>query len=322
MEISPDPHVALDSPSGAQTEVSVQWFEYHGWPDCCRIANRSAEAIVVPAIGRIMQFRLHGDPLGTLWENRALDGQLHSSCCGKWMNFGGEKCWPAPQSGWPRQQGYDWPPPAAFDAQPMQATVASSGIALTSPPDPAYGIQIRRRIELDPTQPVLRIQTEFSKIHGSASAVGVWAIAQMQDPQRIYVPLPEKSKFPRGYVSLLEGQPAKLKIDGRLLSLARHPRNCTKIGADAASLVWMGANCALRIDTERKPGIYPDGGCVTEIYTNPSPGNYVELESMGPLATMNSGDRLEQATSYTLLPRTTSDADAEAERVLRGSLRR
>jgi hypothetical protein len=264
-----------------------------------------------------MQFRRLGDRSGIFWENRDLDGMLHSTGASTWMNFGGEKCWPAPQSAWPFQQGRDWPPPAAFDAQPMESAEIKRGIALTSPVDPAYGIQVARQVELDPSLPRLRIRTEYRKLHGSAVTVGVWTIAQMREPERVYVPLLKESSFPEGFVLLMDDEPAGLKIDGRLLSLVRHPQSFAKIGTDAASLLWIGPKCVLRIDTECKPGIYPDGGCVTEIYTNPGLENYVELETLGPLTAMEAGDRIEQTTSYTLLPRTTTDLGAEAVKALR-----
>jgi hypothetical protein len=60
-----------------QAGVTVERIAYHGWPDCFRIQNGSVEAIVVAAVGRVMQLRLLGDAAGTFWENRALDGQLH-----------------------------------------------------------------------------------------------------------------------------------------------------------------------------------------------------------------------------------------------------
>ena len=317
MEIRSQEPVTLDSPASLAQEISVDRFTYHGWPESCRISNASVEAIVVPAIGRVMQFRLKGDRNGTFWENRDLDGKLHNPDCREWMNFGGEKCWPAPQSAWPLQQGCDWPPPAAFDARAMESAEIERGVTLTSPADPVYGIQVVRQLELDPSQPQLRIRTEYRKLQGSAVTVGVWSIAQMREPERVFAPLPEESKFPDGYVLLMEDEPAQFKITGRLLSLARHPQSFVKLGTDAASLLWIGSNCAVRIDTEHNPGDYPDGGCVTEIYTNPGLENYVELETLGPLVTLEAGDRIEQTTCYTLLPRTAGNLDAEAEIALR-----
>ena len=300
MEVNHRRPPALDASSGGQSGVSVTRIAYHGWPDSLLVSNGSVEAVVVSAIGRVMQLRLAGEADGAFWENRALDGQLQGAPSHAWMNFGGDKCWPAPQTSWKAQQGRTWPPPPGFDALPFEAAVNERGVAITSAVDAAFGIQVVRHVELEPDRPAMRIRTEFRKLLGCAVRVGIWTITQMREPERISILLPERSKFAAGYLRLLDGEPADLKIDGRLLSLARHARNFVKIGSEARSLAWVGQRCVVRIDTEGRPGDYPDGGCVSEVYTNPDPLKYVELETLGPLTTMNVGDRIEQTTVYTV----------------------
>jgi hypothetical protein len=309
--------VEHDSSAGRQKGVSVACISYHGWPDCYLIANGSVEAVVVPAIGRVMQLRLKGDAGGAFWQNRVLHGQLHDAASSDWLNFGGDKCWPAPQSAWPQHQGRDWPPPVAFDARPVEVVAVECGVVLTSPIDPGYGIQVVRRVELDPAQPIMRIATEFRKISGAPVTVGIWTITQMSEPELVCMQLPDASKFAAGFSRLMSVEPADLKVDGRLLSLTRHSQQQVKIGSDGSSMAWLGQNCVVRIDTDIRPGEYPDGGCVTEVYTNPDPLQYVELETLGPLTTMNPGDRIEQTTAYTLRPRSTTDLQAEARNAFR-----
>jgi hypothetical protein len=314
LEGQPETRTALDSLDAQHTKISVTRIAYNGWPDCCLIANDSVEAIVVPAIGRVMQFRIAGVGEGAFWENRAMDGQLPDS--NEWINFGGDKCWPAPQSAWLWQQGRDWPPPVAFDALPVEAVVCEGGVALTSPVDQGFGIQVTRNVELDPKLPVMRIRTEFRKVAGEPVKVSVWTITQMREPERVFVPLRKKSKMPGGFVRLIDAEPEGLRIEGGLLSLARHPAKCIKIGADATSLICVGPASVIRIDAEDGPGEYPDGGCIVQVYTNPNPMPYVELETLGPLAAMSAGDRIERTTVYTIMPRSVSDPKAEARRLL------
>jgi hypothetical protein len=303
------------SPS-QQTGVSVERIAYHGWPNCFQINNGLVEAIAVPTVGRVMQLRLLGDAAGAFWGNRPLDGQLHQPAQNEWLNFGGDKCWPAPQADWPRQQGRDWPPPAGFDACPMEAAVTASGVVLTSPVDSAYGILVVRHVELEENRPVLRIRTEFRKVLGRPVRVGIWTITQMQTPERACMLLPVQSNFAGGYVRLREAEPAGVKIENGILSLTGHPSELVKIGSDAGILAWVGPTCSVRIDTEQGPGEYPEGGCVTQIYTNPEPLPYVELETLGPLANMSVGDRIERTTLYTVFSRTVADPEAEARKIL------
>jgi hypothetical protein len=303
-------------PAVQRTGVSVERISYHGWSDCFLIANGRVEAVIVPAIGRVMQLRLAGDAEGTFWENRALDGQLHEPASNDWINFGGDKCWPAPQALWIENQGRDWPPPLAFGTRHVTAITSPRGVVVKSPVDPGFGIQVERRIELDAAQPIMRIATEYRKLTGSAVRVGIWTITQMREPERVCILLPAASKLSSGYVRLMSAEPADLKVDGRLLSLVRHQLQHVKIGTDGSSLAWVGRDCVVRIDAETRPGEYPDGGCVTEVYTCPDPLHYVELETLGPLTTMNPGDRIEQTTVYTVTSRSTTDLEAEARMAL------
>ena len=315
LENCPENKVSSASLESHGAAVTITSVSYHGWPDCYQISNGRVEALVVPSIGRVMQLRLAGAAEGAFWENRALDGQLHAPESDEWINFGGDKCWPAPQTDWPRFQGRAWPPPVAFDALPLDADATERGVVLTSIVDPGFGIQVTRHVELDATQPVLRIRTEYHKLRGEAVKVGVWSITQMRSPERVYFLLPEKSVFTEGYIRLMETEPEGLRRDGRLLSMTRSPRENAKIGSDAVSLAWVERKCVVRIDAESGPGEFPDGGCVTEIYTNADPLAYVELEAMGPLTKLSAGDRIERATVYTITARTTPDPDAEARRI-------
>jgi hypothetical protein len=195
--------------------------------------------------------------------------------------------------------------------------ISERGVVLTSPIDPGFGIQVLRTVELDAGQPVLRIRSEYRKLAGVPVRAGIWTITQARDPLSVCLLLSAESKFPAGYTRLLPAEPAGLELDGRHLSLERHTSRQVKIGADGSSLAWVGANCVLRIDTEILPGEYPDGGCVTEVYTNPNPQEYVELETLGSLSRMKIGDRIAQTSVYTLLPRSTPDPRAEVRRALR-----
>jgi hypothetical protein len=314
------PEIELDASGQVDTPVAVTRFPYHGWPGCYLISNSAVEAVVVPAIGRVMQFRLPHRPGGAIWENRALDGQLHPPICNKWVNFGGDKCWPTPQSAWKQHEGSDWPPPAAFDSSPVRAHLIERGVSLTSIADPGYGIQVVRHVELDAKLPVMRIRTEYRKITGKPVKIGVWSITQMKDPERVYVLLPVKLPMTACYIPLMGTRPAGIRIEGRLLSLMRDTQGPTKIGTSGSSLLWVGKDCMVRIDAEAGPGDYPDGGCVTEVYTNSDPLKYVELETLGPLATIEIGETIQRTTVYTAMQRLLADPDADANRVFANDL--
>ena len=310
---SAEQNPAIASPS-AGAPIVVSRIDYHGWKDCYRLASSTLEAIIVPAIGRIMQLRRIGDNAGAFWENRELDGKLPQPDSGTWTNFGGDKCWPAPQSDWPGVLGHEWPPPAAFDASPFEASITEAGLTLKSPVDHAWGIQLVRHIEIDAARPVMRVRNEFRKVQGKPVRVAIWTIAQFNDPDCVAIKLPVESRFPGGYTHLSKPDPAELEVTGRLLTFVRHPSEFVKIGSDARAVVWVGPSSVVQMQSEVVAGEFPDSGCSVEVYTNPGVQKYVELETLGALVNLEAGQIIEHTTTYTVRARTSADARVEAQK--------
>jgi len=286
--------------------ISVKRAIYHQWPDSLILSNGQVEAVVVPAIGRVMQFRFVGEEDGPFWENAELFGKSPDPASQTWGNFGGDKTWPAPQSDWPKVTPRSWPPPQAFDSMPVKAEVKQIAkeevIELVSPIDPHFGIRTRRLIKLDAKRPLMTITTTYEKVEGPPMTVAVWTITQLKDPLEVSVPLPKTPIFSEGYTKQSKELPANLNRNGQVLSMTRSTKLSTKIGTDADALIWVGEKHILRIDSPRvASSAYPDQGSSAEVYTNPDPLKYVELEMLGPLNQMKAGDRIERANTYTLM---------------------
>ena len=295
----------------------VRLGSYHGWQDSLVLSNGQVEAVVVPDIGRVMQFHFVGAD-DVFWENDKLFGKPANPAANEWANFGGDKSWPSPQADWQKMIGRGWPPPATFDATPLEAHAHGYEVNLVSPVDSAYGIRARRRIRLDAHGPVLTITTTYEKVSGDPVKVGIGVITQLRDPQRAFIKLPPQSKFPDGYVLLNFEKPQDGKVQDGIFSLTRSHENRSQIGNDGSSLLWMNEKYALRIDSPRMDGAeYANQGSSTVIYTNSDPDAYVELETYGPLTTMKVGDKIERTNTYTLSKRSEKDPDVEAKKILK-----
>lgn len=292
---------------------------YAGWTNAVLLNNGLVEAVIVPPVGRVLQFKFLGTADGPFWENRNLDGQTATPT--SWNtegSFGGDKAWPSPQSDW------GWPPPSGFDGRPYQTTATNGAATLASQVDPTYQIRVVRKIELGFDEPVMRIKTIFQRTGATTwtnKQLGTWVITQMQDPVGCYVPLAAPSIFTNGYHQLVSAMPSQFLSTNGLLSFTRDLAAAHKLGFDADSLAWVGTNFSLRIDAPRvagsTPSAYPDGGCNTEVYTNPGTNAaYVELECLGPFYRLGVGEQAEFSTSYTLFHRTETDANAEARKIL------
>ena len=311
--------------------VLVRRAPFYGW-NAIILRNRAAEVIVVPAIGRVMQFNLLDDKgnaiPGPFWNNPDIGGQLHADSEG-WTNYGGDKTWPSPQSDWPKITGRPWPPPQGFDAVSSSASIEGSRVVLVSPVDPSYGVRVRRTISLHPDKPVMTIETSYQKVHGAPVRVGIWTITQLEAPDRAFILLPLHSTRAAGYTNLLPSPPKDLKVDGRLLSLARDPSQKTMIGTEGSALLWVGhgASPDLLVETEPKtenqanPGSagqdpeWPEQGSHSKIYTNSGEQlKYIEFELLDQLRDLHRGETASATSVYTLLPRTASDPLAEAQK--------
>jgi hypothetical protein len=286
---------------------------YHGWEQVILVSNGRVEAIIVPQVGRVMQFRLAGAEDGAFWENPELWGKLADPHSTNWANFGGDRVWPAPQVEWKDHMKHEWPPPAGFDGLPYTVKLDGFVVTLTSAVDPTYGIRVQREIRLDLNEPVMTIATTFTKVEGTSLRVAVWVVTQVKNPVAVYSLMPQPSRFREGFHLLSDDRPTHLRLGPGWLALTRDPKKGYKVGTDGGTMLWMGDNDVLRIDSPRLPlADYPDQGCSVEIYTNPDPQAYVELEALGALRRMKKGDQIGQRSTYTLLKRTELDPDLEA----------
>jgi hypothetical protein len=288
----------------AEGAVHIEKAAYNAWPEAFTISNGKVETVVVPAVGRVMQFRFAGEKEGPFWENRALDGKGPDSQSVEWVNFGGDKTWPSPQNDWAKTTGRAWPPPRAFDSIPVDATQEGNVLVLRSKIDPNYGIRTERRITLSASEPEMKIETIYRKVEGAPIQTGIWIITQLRDPEKVFIPVPKQSLFPAGYNKQSDILPADLQFREGWVSCTRSPKDSTKIGCDGSDLIWGDKRWIIAIHAEReRAGDFPDKGSSAEVYTNPNPNKYVELEMLGPLHSLKQGDSLSRSQTYRLYHR-------------------
>jgi len=303
------PSAAADA---APTVATAQ--NYRGWKDAIILRNGVVEVVIVPSLGRVMQFRFAGETDGPFWENDKLFGQPMPAEPWKAAHgsFGGDKTWPAPQTLW------NWPPPDIFDTAAVTASVTSDkSVILLSPVSPRFGLRTIRRITLDRAAPVMHIATTYEKAAGDPLAVSVWIITQLRHPVASFLPVPLDSKFPTGLAPQWPAPEGAVQRKGDLLQIARLPAKSYKIGNDAAAIIWVGEKYSLRISTDRTAGAdYPDGGCIAEFYGNADPYPYVEHETVSPLKTLRVGESHTATNHYVLARRTSRDPVADARALL------
>ncbi|HEY0550115.1 MAG TPA: hypothetical protein VGF13_10990, partial [Verrucomicrobiae bacterium] len=273
---------------GGPEPAKIDRVAYHGWANAVRLTSAHAEVIVVPEIGRVMSFRLR-DGENVFWEDRSLDGKRGNTAGKEWVNFGGDKTWPAPEAEWSKYTGRkQWMPPTGFDGLLCVVTITNNEVVLTSPVDSHYGIRSIRNIRLWGSQ--LSINTTYERVSGEASKLGIWVITQFKEPERILVPMKPNSIFTNGYFKFGNEPWEQLQVNSNRIQIVRDPKMPHKMGSDTDRLIWMGEKEMCVVGSMRQSsGDYPDRGASAEVYTNPDPKKYVELELLGPLSILKPG---------------------------------
>ena len=202
--------LAAASPSPGAEAVKDQC---RGWSSTA-LRNGLVKVQVVPEIGgRIMQFSL-GDA-EFLWVNPSLAGKTPPpSGLGpdkSWLNYGGDKLWPAPQ-GWDNDQQWPGPPDAVLDGQPYRSQVSKDGqgvaVRLESGKDLRSGIQFARTIRLFDGTTRVAFEATMTNIDAKPRRWGIWSHTQLDGAAGqgvpntkliAYCPINPASHFPKGY---------------------------------------------------------------------------------------------------------------------------
>ena len=315
----------------AQTTVSDA--TYRGWKSN-RLGNDWIQLQVVPEVGgRVVQFQLGGKEF--FWVNPQLAGKLPPpgglGPDGAWLNYGGDKLWPAPQ-GWDNDEQWPGPPDAVLDGQPyalerLPSEDNSVAVRLTSGRDARSGIQFTRVIRLHADAARVSIAATMTNCDTRPRRWGIWAHTQLDGGRadgsghnplmNAWCALNPKSHFAKGYRVIFgaENNPSFQPDPARGLMRVQYRYQVGKIGLDSPAN-WVatvdGASGAVFVQRYQfEPHkAYPDGSSVEfwlnglgrihaynkdmDMSSDPAENPYVfESEVLSPFA------RLEPQQSYT-----------------------
>lgn len=318
---------AMSTASNAQ----VQRTTYRGW-ESLRLKNEFIRLDFTPQLGgRILGYQLGGHSF--LWSNPRLQGQSpppsHLAPDGSWLNWGGDKLWPAPQ-GWDNSDQWPGPPDPILDGSPQKTKTAKcgdegEGIQVTSPPDAKTGIQFSRVICLTPASSRVHVIATMTNVVHRPVRWGIWTVTQLDagnshgpgwnSAWNTYVPLNPNSHFPRGF-QILYGSESNPEIHPRAIPgifQLQYKWIVGKVGLDSTG-GWLanvdGSTGYLFVQkfSYVSAATYPDGSSV-EVWTNgigtikawgrmvhmqtdPSENPYiVESELLGPLVRLAPAER-------------------------------
>lgn len=276
--------------------------EFLGWTNALRLENDQVEAVVVPAIGRLIHFAPR-DGQSPLRLERALQGRPPSEG-ESFFNIGGDWLWPVAQARWPgfSADGRNWPPPPMMADMPWTGSAwkDSEGVQcvlLSREYGAPLHIKVSRLFRLASDSAALVVQQRIERTAASDIPVVLWNISQIAQAELVAMPVEARSKFRGGLQALMGRKPPRKQLVrcGDVAVYRVSPGAETKLGSDSPR-GWIaaakGTNVIFESVANPAGGDYPDGGCVVELYSNEGLG-YSEIETLSPELNLAPGQVLE-----------------------------
>lgn len=269
------------------------------------LSNGKTEAVIVPQLGRVMSYGFVGGE-NQLWN--APDALIASAKPNEWRNYGGDKSWPSPQDYWPVLSGTGgWPPDKAWDGSPHSVQLIANGLRTLSPVSPFSGARCVRDYGFNGKGDFVVSQL-FEKLRGAPVMMSIWSITQVPHPEAMYVRRNPKSPYQSGFhgYGKLPAEFDTQALDNDLLRLKPSSKDSFKVGLDSpvARVVSLRQGVLFSLRANKPEGNYPDGaagaGFPVEIYNNPAPTAYEELELLGPIQQYKSGNRFRHTVTWSL----------------------
>jgi hypothetical protein len=283
-----------------------------GWKQVLVLANNEVELLITLDVGpRIISYRHQGG----LNVFKTFDDQLGTSGEADWQIRGGHRLWMAPET------TLSYFP----DNQPVSFTLMDENhVCLRTPAEAESGIEKEIEIILDKKTSSVTLNHSISATKDMSSGIAPWGLTVLKAGGKAIIPMPPRNLHPNDLPATERNAGRDLDLNllpNRKMSLWAYtnltdPRfnwcadrleisqdanmPSTKLGflhqLQSAHYEVDGYRFSKTIDY-RQDATYPDGNCNLEIFTD---GEMLELESLGPLVTLNKGDRIVHTENWSL----------------------
>jgi hypothetical protein len=264
----------------------------------------------VPALGgRLLSLTVTGSEL--LWRNALLlDERLRpvgghvpvktAGAMGDWVNYGGDKTWPAPQ-GWDHDGQWAGPPDPVLDSGRYSVEVTGDSVTMTSAADPRTGLRLRRRFTLHADS--YRLELTATNVSDRVVRWALWNVTQFPGEGEVSVALAGRTS--PAVVDLVAGtgNPTFRDEGGHAVIPAQDVVGKLGFPDAAGSLTYTrdGVRLTQRFDVD-EAAEYPDSDSRVEVWLEhplpeplahlgnlDPPARIVECEVLGPLTTLAPG---------------------------------
>ena len=273
-----------------QNNWQHQQVNYYGLK-AHRFDNGINALVVVPDLsGRAMYYGPVEGPnlLYERVEELALIGQNKQN----WRNYGGYKCWLAPQelTGWPPNPNIDGAP---FDYNLSQNETGFQ-LDLQGQPASNFGIRIRLSYQLNHNETTVTVLQGFENISDKTVEWSAWDVTQVPAPGQVLLPFGQIYNFPQFNFNppisfhdnfqrvSISGQPPEFKLGLQFNSETSQPRQKIIFRPENSNLQYIKT---FEAQPDKK---YPHNNTI-EVY-NCHIMPYGEIEVNSPVVTVEPGE--------------------------------
>jgi hypothetical protein len=205
---------------------------------------------------------------------------------GEFYFHGGHRLWHAPEA---------MPRTYIPDVGELTVTELPDGVLLESATEPVTGIRKQLEIRLTPDRPSVRLTHTLVNDGMWPVELAPWAITQLRLGGTVILPVPAGNADPDGLLPnrqfsfwpYAKVNDPRLTLGDRFILFKAEALPPFKIGTfntDGWMAYWLDGVLFRKSFDVQVGRAHPDNNCNAELYCNE---RFVELESLGPLATLN-----------------------------------
>lgn len=295
--------------------VTVEKIPYAGWPNCYRLSNGEVELIVTSDVGpRIIRYGFEGGQNFFV----ELEEDLGKTGGDNWRLYGGSRLWVGPED-----PVYSY----GADNDPVQVEISGNRLTARAPVEHT-GVQKAIAVELSDEGSAVRVVYTLANRTIWPLRIATWVLTMMAPGGAGITTLPPRGTHPEvlaptnplvvfAFTNMADPRWTWLE---KYIVLRQDPQNADpeKIGlfnpATRGAYLLNGELFVKKFAASPEEE-YPDMGASYETFTNE---RFLEIETLGPLRTLQPGESLDHVEEWSLHRPVEVDSwdDAELDRAL------
>lgn len=295
--------------------VTVEKIPYAGWPNCYRLSNGEVELIVTSDVGpRIIRYGFEGGQNFFV----ELEEDLGKTGGDNWRLYGGSRLWVGPED-----PVYSY----GADNDPVQVEISGNRLTAQAPVEHT-GVQKAIAVELSDEGSAVRVVYTLANRTIWPLRIATWVLTMMAPGGAGITTLPPRGTHPEvlaptnplvvfAFTNMADPRWTWLE---KYIVLRQDPQNADpeKIGLfnpETRGAYLLNGELFVKKFAASPDEEYPDMGASYETFTNE---RFLEIETLGPLRTLQPGESLDHVEEWSLHRPVAVDSwdDAELDRAL------